>query len=247
MKIAVAGKGGAGKTTIAATLARLVARRGVEVVAIDCDPSPMLGLHLGLTTADAEAQVAILNGLLAEGHTHHDPTPDPEDLLRRFGRETADGVRLVVTGKIERPSEGCLCCGSHRTTRSFVGTIDAHSRVVVADLEAGLNDLLWVKPTAEDVVLAVAEPSAKAVDIARRVVAIAEELGVTSVVPVLNKCAAADDAEWASSLLAREVIAIPDDAAVTRAEALGIPALDADPTSPAMVALGELAERLLSS
>src|SRR2546429_9054391 len=88
---------------------------------------------------------------------------------------------LVATGKIERPTDACLCCGSHMTTREFFGELPAEDRMVVADLEAGLNDLIWAQPGPEDVVLAVAEPSMKAVEIARRARGIAERLGVRSI------------------------------------------------------------------
>jgi len=72
MKVVVTGKGGSGKTTVAGTLARHLARRGHRVVAVDCDPSPNLGLTLGLPPDRVESLEAVLNGLVAAGHTHHD-------------------------------------------------------------------------------------------------------------------------------------------------------------------------------
>jgi CO dehydrogenase maturation factor len=188
----------------------------------------------------------ILNALLDAGHTHNDPTPLAEDLLDRYGVDAPEGIRLVATGKIERPSDACLCCGSHNTTRQFFGELADDDRVVVADLEAGLNDLIWAKPGANDVVLAVSEGSEKSVEIARRAVVVAEELGVTRIIGVANRVVSAEDAtRVADQLKVAEVFSVPEDPAVEHADQLGVAPMDADPTSPAMVAVAELADVLV--
>ena len=245
MKIAVTGKGGSGKTTVSGALCRHLARRGTEVVAIDADPNPNLGVSLGLAPESVETLQPILNALLASGHTHDDPTPDPEDLLSRFGVPAAEGVVLVATGKIERPTDACLCCGSHTTTRSFFGDLRTDGRTAVADLEAGLNDLLWAAPGPDDVVLVVAESSAKSLEVARRAGQMAGELGVRRVVGVCNRSAGEGDvARLAQALPGCEVVAVPEDPAVERASHLGRAPYDLDPASPAMAAVASLAERL---
>ncbi|MGI8685503.1 MAG: AAA family ATPase [Acidimicrobiales bacterium] len=245
MKIAVTGKGGSGKTTIAGSLARHLARRGHQVVAMDADPNPNLGLALGLAPDEVEAMVPILNALLASGFTHDDPKPDPEDLLRRYGIAAPDGVVLVATGKIERPTASCLCCGSHNTTRELFAELHGSGRVVVADLEAGLNDLLWAQPGPDDLVLVVAEPSAKAVEIARRACRIAEGMGVQRVVGVANRSTGRGEGERLAEVLGVEVFVVPEDPAVEMANHLGRAPLDADGSAPAVVAIGRLAEQLL--
>lgn len=247
MKIAVTGKGGSGKTTVSGALCRHLARGGTEVVAIDADPNPNLGVSLGLAPESVESLQPILNALIASGHTHDDPTPDPEDLLSRFGVPAGDGIVLVATGKIERPTDSCLCCGSHTTTRSFFGDLRADGRTAVADLEAGLNDLLWAAPGPDDVVLVVAESSAKSLDVARRAGQLADELGVRRVVGVCNRSAGAGDmARLAQALPGREIVAVPEDPAVERASHLGRAPFDVDPASPAMAAVAGLAARLVA-
>jgi len=245
VKIVVTGKGGAGKTTVAGTLSRHLARRGNTVVAVDCDPSPNLGLTLGMPADDVESLVGVLNGLIASGHTHHDPKPEAEELLARFGVPTPDGVRLVASGRIEIIPEACMCCGSHAATRSLFSDIGDDGRIVVADLEAGLNDLLWVKPCADDVVIAVTETSAKAVEIARRAARIAEELGVGRVIGVANRCPDDEHLARVTDALGVPVVAVPDDPIVPQADREGRAPLDLDSGSPAMAAIGELADRLL--
>ena len=246
MKVVVTGKGGAGKTTVAGTLCRLLSRAGHTVVAVDCDPSPNLGVTLGLPYDVVETMPAVLNGLIASGHTHSDVRPEPEELLARYGLDAPDGVRLVATGRIEPATENCLCCGSHQSTRAFFGGLSAQDRIVVADLEAGMNDLLWTKPSPEDVVVAVAEPSAKSVEIARRAVSIARALGVQRIVGVANRVTDEDQRQHVEQTLGVPTFGIPADPVVQRADQLGRSPLDLDPTAPAVRAVQALAERLLS-
>ena len=103
MKIAVVGKGGSGKTTTSGTLARLLARQGWEVIALDCDSNPNLGISLGLSLAESE-RLAAVRQALDEEETEHAPTV-PE-MLSRFGVDGPDGVRLVVVTKIEDVKPG---------------------------------------------------------------------------------------------------------------------------------------------
>ena len=246
MRIAVCGKGGSGKSMISGSLARQLARRGHSVVAMDADPNPNLGISLGVDRDVVESMKPILNALIDSGHTHNDPTPLAEDLLARYGVDGPEGIRLVATGKIERPSNSCLCCGSHNTTRQFFGELPAIERTVVADLEAGLNDLIWAKPGADDVVLAVTEGSAKSVEIARRAVEVAHELGVSRVIGVANRTVdSVAIAELQAALGVEEFFVIPEDPAVEASDHAGVAPIDHDPASPAMVAVAELADLIL--
>jgi CO dehydrogenase maturation factor len=103
VKIAVAGKGGSGKTTVAAVLARTLAREGHRVVALDCDTNPNLGVALGIGPERTQELFAIRQGLDA-GEVEHAPGTD--ELLERFGEDAPDGVRLAVVTKIEEPNPG---------------------------------------------------------------------------------------------------------------------------------------------
>jgi len=241
MKIAVCGKGGSGKSTISGALARHLARQGHKVVALDCDPNPNLGISLGVPREEVESMQPILNALLDAGHTHKDPKIEAEELLSRYGVDAPEGIRLVATGKIERPSSDCLCCGSHNTTRQFFGELSSEDRIVLADLEAGLNDLIWAKPGPGDVVLAVTEGSAKSVEIARRACRLAEELGVARIIGISNRTVSDVDAKRITEELGVETFTIPEDRAIEDADHLGVAAMDADPSAPAVVAIGELA------
>lgn len=246
MKIAVCGKGGVGKSLVSGTLARLLARRGWPVVAVDADPFPNLGISLGTGPEVVAGLVPILNGLDASGFTHDDPVPSTDELLVRFGVDAPDGIRLVATGRIERPASSCMCCGSHTTTRRFFGDIEATDRVVVADLEAGLSDLIWANPGSDDTVVLVSDGSAKAIEMARRAQAVAAELGVHRVVAVANRTIDPGDLERTRGALGgAETIVLPEDPAVARADATGQAVVDLEPGAPVMLGIEELARRLV--
>jgi CO dehydrogenase maturation factor len=103
MRIAVVGKGGVGKTTTAAVLARTLGRGGTPVVALDCDTNANLGISLGVGEEATEHLVAMRAGL-EEGEVEHAPAWD--ELLARFGTEAPDDVRLAVVHRIEDPEPG---------------------------------------------------------------------------------------------------------------------------------------------
>ena len=104
MRVAVAGKGGAGKTTVAGTIARSFGRAGQDVVTLDCDVNPMLGIALGVGPEETDALVAVRQAL-EEGDGEHEPTL--EGFVERFGTDAPDGVRLVVASRIDRYDPGC--------------------------------------------------------------------------------------------------------------------------------------------
>ncbi len=104
MRLAVVGKGGSGKTTTSAVVARTLARHGLSVVALDCDSNPNLGISLGLGD-DETARLVAMREALDEGEEDaHAPTWD--ELIDRFGSDAPDGVRLAVVSRIENPEPG---------------------------------------------------------------------------------------------------------------------------------------------
>ena len=111
MRIAIAGKGGTGKTTIAGTLARALARTGREVLAIDADTNPNLASVLGIPPDRAEAIVSLPRNLMqrqtnADGTTTTVFTADPEQLIAEFSIRGPDKVRLMVMGRVGHGGAG---------------------------------------------------------------------------------------------------------------------------------------------
>lgn len=103
MKVAVVGKGGSGKTTTSAIVARTLARRGHSVVALDCDTNPNLGISLGVGEVVTDRLVSMRENL-DEGDAQH--APGWNELVDRFGSDAPDGVRLAVVTRIENPEPG---------------------------------------------------------------------------------------------------------------------------------------------
>ena len=103
MKLAVVGKGGSGKTTTSAAVARSLARFSRQVVALDCDTNPNLGISLGVGD-ELTDRLAGMRQALDDGDEAHAPTW--EDLVDRFGTDAPDGVRLAVVSRLENPEPG---------------------------------------------------------------------------------------------------------------------------------------------
>jgi len=109
MRIAIAGKGGSGKTTIAGTLARILAREGRTVLAVDADTNPNLAATLGIARTQ---DIVGLPRTLMERQTQADGTvkavftQNAETVLDEYGAVGPDGVRLIVMGKVGHGGAG---------------------------------------------------------------------------------------------------------------------------------------------
>jgi CO dehydrogenase maturation factor len=111
MRLAIAGKGGSGKTTIAATLARWLGRRGYRVVAIDGDPNPNLAVALGVSADERAALKPIPRDLVEEvhdlsGHVHLTVAKPLHQIADEYGAAGPDGIRLLVGSQVDRAGAG---------------------------------------------------------------------------------------------------------------------------------------------
>jgi CO dehydrogenase maturation factor len=242
MKIAVSGKGGAGKTTISGTIARALARAGHDVIAIDADINPMLGISLGLGMDGTERLTGMRQDLSESGNADdvvHEHTI--EGLIERFSAAAPDGIRVLVASRVDMPDHGCLCCGvsADRLLREMEGG----GRTVLGDLEAGIGVLTRMETGSLDVVLVVANPTPKSIEVARRAVATARARDI-EVLVVANRIADAEDLERITAVLGdEEIVVVPDDPAIAHADAEGLAPIDLDETSPGVRAIIEISER----
>jgi CO dehydrogenase maturation factor len=245
MKIAVSGKGGAGKTTISGTIARALARAGHDVIAIDADVNPMLGISLGLGMDGTERLAGLRQEVSASGNANdaiHEHTI--EGLIERFGEDAPDGVRIVVASRVDMPDHGCLCCGvsADRLLREMEGG----GRTVVGDLEAGIGVLSRMEKGSLDAVLIVANPTPKSIEVARR----AAEAAVAREIPLIvvaNRIANDEDLATITDVLGEhEIVIVPEDPIIARADADGLAPIDLDDTAPGVRAIVAIVDRLVA-
>ncbi len=238
MKIAIAGKGGVGKTTVSGTLARALARAGHPVLALDADLNPMLGVSLGVGADQTDLLVAARQAVAA-GEAEHEPTL--EGIVERFGADAPDGVRLVVASRLDVVNPGCQCCGVN--PENLVRDLEHGERTVVCDLEAGLGTLERLEPGQADVVLVVANPTAKSLEVARRAVELAS--GLAEIIVIANRVRDDSDVELMREVLGeRELIVIPEDPIIVAADREGTAPIDLDADAPGVAAIVALADRL---
>jgi CO dehydrogenase maturation factor len=181
VKIAVSGKGGTGKTFIAGTLASRFAFRGYPVIAIDADPSPNLGLTLGLSREEADRIVPIAgNTELIRLKTGTDYsgvfrlTFTVDDIIAKYAVPTPSGAHLMVMGSVRSMGSGCTCPANSLVRALLRHLIVDRREVVILDMEAGTEHL--GRGTAEhvDSMLVVTDANRKSLDVAKTICRMAE-------------------------------------------------------------------------
>jgi CO dehydrogenase maturation factor len=193
VKIAFAGKGGAGKTTLAALFARFLAEAGAPVVAIDADINQHLGVALALDEASAEAVPALgaylhdikeylrgTNPLIPSADDMVKTTPPGRGsrLLSVLGDDPihqqlscdVDGVRLLVTGPFDDADLGVACYHSKSGAAELYLShlVDLDGEYVVVDLTAGADSFASGMFTRFDLTFLVAEPTRRGVGVYRQ-------------------------------------------------------------------------------
>lgn len=196
MKIAITGKGGVGKTTVAAGLARLLAKDGYTVIAIDADPDANLASALGIDPDDAAniVPIAKMSDLIAE-RTGGKPgtmggffklNPKVDDIPDEMSVKV-DGIKLLVLGTVESGGSGCICPESTMLRALLKHVVVRRNEAVIMDMEAGLEHLGRGTTENVDAMLVVIEPGQRSVQTARQIEKLAEDLKIKRVFLVLNK------------------------------------------------------------
>ena len=203
MKVAITGKGGVGKTTLASTLARLYAAEGRTVLAADVDPDANLGLALGFTPEEVDSIIPIskMRKLVEErtganaANKFFKLNPYVADIPDEYAKEI-NGVKLLVLGSVDVGGSGCVC-PEHVMLKAILASLTYRKNdVVIMDMEAGLEHLARGTAANMDQFIVVIEPGARSVQTYRNVKRLANDLGIKRVRVVANKVRDERDEEF---------------------------------------------------
>jgi CO dehydrogenase maturation factor len=244
--LAFVGKGGAGKSALAGTFARALARRGQPVLAIDSDPMPGLAFSLGLEITEAPIPPDAV-----------EETPEGEEgpryrlrrglsateAVERYAVTGPDEVRFLQFGKLRDNPRGLI--RSQFAFRQITRQLPHDHWNVVGDLPGGTRQAFTGWGGYARTFLVVVEPTAKSLLSGRRLARLAHAEGSPEIFAVANRVAQRGDAELVRRRTGLEVMAaVPWDEALAEAERRGKAPIDEAPDSPAVRAVESLVDRL---
>lgn len=248
MRIAIAGKGGAGKTTIAAAMARLAAQRGTDVLAIDGDSNPNLAAALGIDADHVAAAQPLPASLISRRLDGPRLTIPIGEIARGYGIAGPDGVRLVLMGMPTHAEEGCLCSAHGVVSATLSDLGESPERLAVLDMEASPEHLSRGTARHTDVLLLVAEPYYRSLETVRRMASLAAELPIPRVAIIVNKVRSEAEAEAVGEFCELHGLErlgdVPWGDEVLEADGARVPLLDAAPESSTVAAAAHLVRRL---
>ncbi|MBE9580539.1 MAG: AAA family ATPase [Proteobacteria bacterium] len=240
--VAMAGKGGTGKTTIAGLLIKFLLKRGIKpILAVDADANANLNEVLGIEveTTLGDAREALKDGV---------PTGMTRDIYMEYRLEKAlvesDGYDLIVMGRPEGP--GCYCHANTLLSR-LLDTLCDNYRVVVMDNEAGMEHISRLLARRADILLIASDPSQRGIQAARRIRDLARDLKleIKKEILVINRVNGhlppeiKDAADAAGLNLAG---CVPEDPLISRYDTEGRPTVELPEDAVSVQALNKIFE-----
>jgi len=238
MKIAISGKGGVGKTLLAALLVETFAEAGYNVIAIDADPDANLASTLGFPHPETITPISELSDLIEE-RTGAKPgqsapfyklNPRVDDIPDNYSAKR-NGIRLMVMGRIKRGGTGCYCPEGTLLQALLSHLLIHRDEVVILDMEAGIEHLARGTAKAVDKLMVVVEPGRRSIETAHTINKLAQDIGLQSMAVVGNKIRDKADKEFiVSNLPGLEFLGfIPYDTAITEADLANLSLFTASP------------------
>lgn len=263
-RVVISGKGGVGKTSFTATLARLLARESYTVLALDADPQMNLPYVLGLPRDEARRLVPLSrNAEYVEEKTGARPgsgwglffrlNPDVSDVVERFGVVGPDGVSLLVMGTTVQPAAGCLCPENSLLAAVANSVILREGEAIVMDTQAGVEHFGRALAKGFHHAIVLTDPTFSGVQVAVHTARLAAELGIPAIHLVVNRVASERDFDKALRRIEDEGgfpfatwHALPYDAQLLECEPDVSPLLDRS-SSPFVQAVADVRDALIQS
>ena len=208
MKIAVSGKGGVGKTTIASNLAKLFQKEGFQVYAVDADADSSLGLALGIDEAELNEikpmiEMKELIGQLSGEGALYTLNPRVDSVIRSYSID-ACGIRFLRMGGVKKGGSSCYCRENTFLKALMNALIMDTKEIVILDMGAGIEHLTRGTSANVDFMLVVTEPGKSSVQTARTVESLARELGIREIRFIANKVRSEREQEFILSNFSQE-------------------------------------------
>jgi CO dehydrogenase maturation factor len=253
MKIAITGKGGVGKTLLAAFLSRIFAASGYQVIAIDADPDANLAATLGYPHPEQMTPISELSDLIEErvgvrpgtAGSFFKLNPRVDDLSEKYSVKM-DGIRIMSMGRIKRGGTGCYCPEGALLQALVSHLLLQRDEVVILDMEAGIEHLSRGTASAVDKLIIVVEPGRRSLETARKIKMLAQDLGLKNIAAVGNKTRSEADLEFiAANLPGIEILGFIDyDPAINDADLANQSLFNASPLTTK--AVESIYEKLIS-
>ncbi len=232
MKIAISGKGGAGKTMLVSLLSTIFAQSSYSVLAIDADPNANLAATLGFPNSERIIPISEMADLIEERTgvrpgevaTFFKLNPKVDDLPEKHCVEH-NGIKLMVMGRLKKGGSGCYCPENALLQALVTHLLLERDEVVIMDMEAGVEHLGRGTAKAVDKLIIVVEPSRRSVETAYRIRELAKDVGLQNIGVVGNKIRSEKDKDaLISSMPGFEFLGfIPYDQAIVEADLAGFP------------------------
>ena len=236
MKIAVSGKGGVGKSTVAASIALMLAQRGQRVLALDTDSDANLGAALGFPSSTQikpiSEEIALIEERTGAKVSQYGQmfklNPEVGDVADKLAIKK-NGVELLVLGAINKGGGGGCACPENTFIKALVNDLVLYkNETLIMDMEAGIEHLGRSTAMGVDMMVIVVEPGQRSIDCANSVIRLSREIGLNRFIIIGNKVAGDEDRAYiASAFPGLEISAfLPYSQNIRNADRDGVSVLD---------------------